>query len=148
MFGLRLQRHSFDFFAEKLAVLHPECANDSQRLQAAFGHTCIIHLARQDKVEQAVSYVKAEQTGLWHAAPDGTELERLSPPREPSYEPDKIAASFKDLTAYDHQWESWFKAESLDPFLHHIGRAVCRPNWDVKQNLGSIGTGPPSGKGG
>ena len=74
IFGLRLQRHSFDFFTEKLAVLYPEHSNDVERFQAAFGRTLFVHLTRRDKVAQAVSYVKAQQTGLWHAAPDGTEL--------------------------------------------------------------------------
>src|SRR5580658_3754028 len=35
IFGLRLQRHSFDFFTEKLAVLYPEHSNDVERFQAA-----------------------------------------------------------------------------------------------------------------
>jgi len=61
IFGLRLQRHSFDFFTEKLAVLYPEHSNDAERFQAAFGRTLFVHLTRRDKVAQAVSYVKAQQ---------------------------------------------------------------------------------------
>ena len=38
VFGLRLQRHSFDFFAEKLAVLHTGFSSDGQRL------TCRVRL--------------------------------------------------------------------------------------------------------
>lgn len=86
LFGLRLQRHSFAFFSEKLAVLHPDRPDDAARLEAAFGPTLFIHLTRLDKIGQAVSYVKAQQSGLWHRASDGTELERLSPPREPVYD--------------------------------------------------------------
>lgn len=115
MFGLRLQRHSFDFFTEKLAVLHPEFSRDTQRLQAAFGRTLFVHLTRRDKVEQAVSHVKAEQTGLWHAAPDGTELERSSPPKTPLYDADKIRARYDELTAYDRDWEDWFATEEISP---------------------------------
>lgn len=115
MFGLRLQRHSFDFFTEKLAVLHPELSRDTQRLQAAFGRTLFIHLTRCDKVEQAVSHVKAEQSGLWHAAPDGTELERLSPPQKLVYDADEIRARYDELSAYDRDWEDWFGAEEITP---------------------------------
>ena len=115
MFGLRLQRHSFDFFTEKLAVLHPELSRDTQRLQAAFGRTLFIHLTRCDKVEQAVSHVKAEQSGLWHAAPDGTELERLSPPQKLVYDADEIWARYDELSAYDRDWEDWFGAEEITP---------------------------------
>ncbi len=81
VFGLRLQRGSFDYFAGQLALLHPGPAGDAARMQAAFGPVLFIHLTREDKLAQAVSYVMATQTGLWHRAPDGRELERLSPPR-------------------------------------------------------------------
>ena len=116
MFGLRLQRHSFDFFTEKLAVLYAGLSSDAARFQAAFGRTLYIHLTRRDKAEQSVSYVKAEQSGLWHAAPDGTEIERLSPPREPVYDAGEIRARFDEVTAFDRDWEAWFAAEKIDPF--------------------------------
>ena len=115
IFGLRLQRHSFDFFAQKLAVLHPGFLNDAQRFRAAFGRTLFIHLTRQDKIEQAISYMKAEQTGLWHMAPDGTELERLAPPRHPAYNADQIQKYYDQFTTYDRDWQSWFDAEDIEP---------------------------------
>ena len=115
LFGLRLQRHSFDFFTQKLAVLHPGLATDTQRFEAAFGRTRFIHLTRQDKVEQAVSYVKAQQTGLWHRAADGTELERLSPPEPPVYDAVRIRQIVDEMTAHDRDWENWFAAEAVDP---------------------------------
>ena len=92
IFGLRLQRHSFDFFIKQLLLLYPAHSNCVERFQAAFGQTLFVHLTRRDKVAQAVSYVKARQTGLWHAAPDGTELERLSPPQKPAYDAGEIRA--------------------------------------------------------
>lgn len=115
MFGLRLQRHSFDFFVQKLAVLHAGLSTDLQRLLAAFGRTSFIHLTRQDKVEQAVSLVKAEQTGLWHIAPDGRELERLAPGFEPEYDGEQIRAAFDQLNAFDRAWRRWFEAEGIEP---------------------------------
>lgn len=115
IFGLRLQRHSFAYFRRKLAVLHPEYPGDAGRFQAAFGRTQFVHLTRRDKVEQAVSYVKAQQSGLWHAAPDGTELERLSPPRTPVYNAAEIRTRFEEMMAYDRGWEQWFMAEQINP---------------------------------
>jgi trehalose 2-sulfotransferase len=115
IFGLRLQRHSFDFFTEKLVVLYPRHSNLVERFQAAFGRTLFVHLTRGDKVAQAVSYVKARQTGLWHAAPDGTELERLSPPQEPAYDASEIRTRLEEMTAHDCNWEHWFAASEIDP---------------------------------
>lgn len=115
IFGLRLQRHSFDFFTRKLAVLHPEHASDAERFRAAFGRTLFVHLTRRDKVEQAVSYVRAQQSGLWHVAPDGTELERLGPPQEPVYDGSKLRTRFSEMTAHDRDWDLWFAAQGIDP---------------------------------
>lgn len=115
VFGLRLQRHSFDFFTEKLAVLHPELPSDTQRLAAVFGRTSFIHLTRNDKLEQAVSYVKADQSGLWHMSSEGTELERLAPPRVPTYDADGIRRELERFMAYDRDWNTWFDCEGIDP---------------------------------
>ncbi len=115
IFGLRLQRHSFDFFIRQMEILHPRFSSDRERFQAAFGDTLFIHLTRANKLEQAVSLVKATQTGLWHRAPDGTELERLSAPREPVYDADEIARHLVELTAMENDWEDWFDREKIDP---------------------------------
>ncbi|WP_333587709.1 Stf0 family sulfotransferase, partial [Phenylobacterium sp.] len=74
IFGLRLQRPSFDFFFSQLALVHRERASERARFEGVFGRTLFIHLSRADKVDQAVSCLKAEQTGLWHVAADGSEL--------------------------------------------------------------------------
>ncbi len=108
MFGLRVQRGSFDFLIRQLALLHPDCSSDVERFHAAFGNTLFIHLSRANKLEQAVSFVKATQTGLWHQAPDGTELERLSAPQEPAYDRELIARHLSELSALDDQWAAWF----------------------------------------
>jgi LPS sulfotransferase NodH len=86
IFGLRLQRHSFDFFFRQLRTLCQDEPTDKARFEAVFGRTLFVHLTRPDKLSQAVSYVKAQQSGLWHRAADGSELERLSPPADPVFD--------------------------------------------------------------
>ncbi|MEM8685680.1 MAG: Stf0 family sulfotransferase [Pseudomonadota bacterium] len=126
LFGLRLQRHSFDFFMRKLAVVQPGFQSDQDRLTAAFGRTSFIYLSRRNKVDQAVSYVKAGLSGLWHAAPDGTELERLSEPQPLVYDASRIGASVAQFTAFDRQWEDWFQAEGIAPLrLTYEALAEC-----------------------
>nr|WP_274709134.1 Stf0 family sulfotransferase [Nitratireductor luteus] len=115
IFGLRLQAHSFGFFREKLAVLYPEELSDTERFRRAFGATLFVHLTRPDKIEQAVSYLKAQQTGLWHMAPDGTELERLAPHKEPSYDSNEIQACAETMAVYDDDWNHWFASEGIEP---------------------------------
>lgn len=139
MFGLRLQRHSFDFFTQKLAVLHPSQSSDVQRLHAAFGRVLFVFLSRRDKVEQAVSYVRAQQTGLWHVAPDGTELERLSPPQNPVYDGREIRACFETMTAHDRDWEDWFQRQGIDPLRITYEALAADPVEGLRQVLDRLG---------
>ena len=139
VFGLRLQRHSSAFFSEKLALLHPEPAGDAVRMRAAFGHTLFIHLTRADKVDQAVSLVRAEQTGLWHRAADGSELERTAPPREPEYDFEAIRAAVDQLTRYDLEWEALFAGEGLSPLRLTYDALSADPSGTLATVLETLG---------
>ena len=127
IFGLRLQRHSFDFFMQKLEILHPSSTNDKSRLQDAFGDTLFIHLTRENKLDQAISYVKASQTGLWHIAPDGAELERLSEPKEPVYDERAIANQLSLSKMMDEEWEAWFCDASIEPLRVTYDQLTSNP---------------------
>lgn len=116
IFGLRLQGHSLPFFLSQLRFVFPEHRSDVSRIEEAFGETRFIHLTRQDKLAQAVSYIKAEQTGLWHRAPDGTEIERLSAPKPPVYDRDRIKAQIGVFERMDQTWEAWFQTEGIAPY--------------------------------
>ena len=115
VFGLRLMRESLDGLLALIGEVHPGLPPGRARLEAAFGDILYIHLAREDKLAQAVSMVKAEQTGLWHVAPDGTELERLAPPRPPEYDFERIAARLAELERHDAAWRTWFREQGIEP---------------------------------
>ncbi|WP_082130303.1 Stf0 family sulfotransferase [Kiloniella spongiae] len=115
MFGLRMQRGSFLYFVAKMKILYPGLSSDLKRIEAAFGNTLFIYLTRENKIDQAVSFVKAEQTGLWHLAPDGTELERLSDPQTASYDENEIKRRFDEFSSFDQEWKSWFVNEGIEP---------------------------------
>jgi LPS sulfotransferase NodH len=139
MFGLRIQRHSFDYFTQKLAILYPELSSDTQRFHEAFGRTAFLHLTRRDKFEQAISYVKAEQTGLWHMAADGTEIERLSPPQAAAYDPERIGACFEEMKSYDRHWERWFVTENIVPLRISYEELSAHPIKMLREILGHLG---------
>lgn len=115
VFGLRLQAHSLKFFLPRLAELCPEAAGDVARFRQVFGETLFVYLQRADKLAQAVSYLKAEQTGLWHVAADGSELERLAPHRDPAYDREAIRAVIETMEGHDRAWEDWFAREGVRP---------------------------------
>ncbi len=147
IFGLRLQRHSFAYLVEKLAVLFPEASADAERFQAAFGRTLFIHLTRTDKVEQAVSLVKAQQTGLWHRAPDGTEIERLAPPRQAVYDSGELRAKFEEVTAYDRDWQQWLTTEAIEPLQMTYQALSADPKTEVRRVLSALGLDPAAANG-
>ena len=134
VFGLRMQRDSFAFFSEQLAVLLPGLATDHRRIEAAFGPTAFIHLTRDDKLAQAISYVRAEQSGLWHMLSDGTELERLSAPQEPSYDAERIRSQIERFRSDDDAWKNWFAQERIVP-LGLTYELLCR---DPKETIGQV----------
>ncbi|MFQ6546918.1 Stf0 family sulfotransferase [Aestuariibius sp. 2305UL40-4] len=146
MFGLRLQRHSFAFFMEKLAVLYPDRVSDTDQLTQAFGQVRFIHLTRQDKVAQAASYVRAQQTGLWHKAPDGTELERLSPHEDPVYDAVALRESFDTMTGYDRDWQAWFEQERIEPFRVTYDALSADPVAVLRGVLTTIGRDPDAAR--
>ena len=76
--------------SHRLDGLFPGLPSDAARFERAFGKPLYLFLSRGDKVGQAVSRLKAEQTGLWHRAADGSERERSAPPRPPAYDRDRL----------------------------------------------------------
>lgn len=147
IFGLRLQGHSAPFFLGQLRLLHPEAPRDRERIEAAFGRTQFLYLHRQDKVAQAVSRLRAEQTGLWHRAADGQELERLSPPAPPRFDAAALARHVAEMTAADAAWDQWFTAEGLDPLRLDYDDLARDPAGTLARVLQELGLDPGAARG-
>ncbi|MGL5012158.1 MAG: Stf0 family sulfotransferase [Paracoccaceae bacterium] len=146
-FGLRQQGESFPFLFEKLALLHPDEETDAARFQRVFGPTLFVHLSRPDKVDQAVSYLKAEQSGLWHVAEDGSELERVAPHRDPVYDREKLRAIVAMLVEYDRQWNDWFQREGIAPLRISYDDLAADPHAVLRDLLGQLGLNPAAADG-
>lgn len=138
VFGMRLQQHSFEFFNTQLARLYPGRDSDVARLRAAFGDTVFIHLTRDDKLAQAISFIKASQTGLWHRARDGSELERLSSPKPPVYDAGLIAAQIAEFEAAEVQWLRWFATEGITPLRLRYEDLAADPGGVLAQVLAAL----------
>ena len=113
--GIRIMGPDRQLSCEWLARRHSALGTDAARFDAAFGPTRYIHLSRQDKLAEAVSYLRAEQTGLWHGKPDGSDLEKIAPTEPDGYDAEKISARMAELTQYDREWLGWFEQENLQP---------------------------------
>lgn len=115
VFGLRLMRENLDELSAILDRIFPGLGSDAARFEKAFGRVAYIHLSREDKLAQAISLVKARQTGLWHVAPDGTEIERVGPPGRARYDFERIARELAGLEAHDAAWNQWFARQKIVP---------------------------------
>ena len=115
VFGLRLQYKSLAYLMDQLAAAYPDAADDPARLDAAFGPLRYIYLRREDKLAQDISRVRAEQSGLWHQAPDGTEIERLSDPQAPAFDRARLAEVIAELEAHERGWMEWFARHKITP---------------------------------
>ncbi|WP_050776062.1 Stf0 family sulfotransferase [Roseibium alexandrii] len=143
MFGLRLQRHSFDFFFRQLRILCPNEPTDKARFEAVFGRTLFVHLTRPDKLSQAVSFVKAQQSGLWHRAADGSELERLSPPADPVYDFAALKDCCDQFIQFDRDWNDWFAEQAIKPLRLSYDDLCGDPQTELKRVLTALDL-PPS----
>jgi len=139
IFGLRMQRTSFVHFLQQIGSLDPEMGCDLDRIQAVFGSTLFIHLTRSNKLEQAISLVRATQTGLWHRAADGSELERLTDPKPPNYDSQEIQRALSELEKMDRDWLCWFEKEGVSPLRFTYDQVSQNPTAVLVQILQSLG---------
>ena len=139
LFGLRQQQHSFALLCTKLALLYPGAHSQRALLRHAFGSILYLHLTRRDKVAQAVSLLKAEQTGLWHATLDGRELERLAPPAPAVYDRMLIAERVALLAAQDRAWAAWFDREGIAPLCLSYETLAADPSGTLAEVLVRLG---------
>ena len=146
MFGLRLQRHSMPYLMAQLDRLHPGLS-ESARLSAAFDNPRYLHLRRGDELGQAISLVRAQQTGLWHRAADGSELERLAPPAEPRYDRDALSAALAESQALNAGWEAWFRAEGVVPLSLTYEELARDPGAVLARVLDFLGLDPAMAEG-
>ncbi|MEM7563085.1 MAG: Stf0 family sulfotransferase [Pseudomonadota bacterium] len=115
IFGMRLMEESRDDLCAGLAQLYPGVVGDKALLLAAFGAVDFIHLVRQDKLAQAISLSRAEQSGLWHVDSDGAERERLAPAKTAVFNFEELARNIEDYKQQEASWVGWFADEQIQP---------------------------------
>lgn len=147
VFGLRLMGPDLTFACAWLDQRHPNLPNDLARLEAAFGPLRFIHLARKDKLAEAVSYLRAEQTGLWHRNADGSVLEQIAPTEADGFDAAVITDRMRMLQGYDADWQDWFAREGISPLRLTYEAFARDPQAGLALVLAHIGQDPALAKG-
>lgn len=113
--GLRLHDLSLFDLLGRLAMLYPDEPTDRARVEAAFGATLYLRLRRHDKIAQAVSRLKAEQSGLWHRHADGGAREQVKPYEAPVYDAARLRALIGEAAAHEAAFDAWASGQAIAP---------------------------------
>lgn len=140
VFGVKvmLDRDVRPFF-EGLREVHGSLS-DAQLLRATFADLRFVYLTRRDKVRQAVSFMRAQQTGVWER------YNGEAKPETPRLEFDFAALNqtVHDLTLCEARWQYLFSALGVAPYTVVYEDYVPRPEAAVREILDFLGLEPPA----
>lgn len=83
-----------------------------ERLQQAFPQPRFVYLTRDNKVRQAISLVKASQTGVWTEREGGTKPNRQA---KPTYNYVGLTLRLMQIVYRDALWEQFFSQHNIEP---------------------------------
>jgi len=102
-------------------------------------HCSFLHLFREDVVAQAVSRLRAEQTGVWFE----TDESRGSPEQEPHYDRDAISRFVHEIEDHNTAWADWFTSVGVAPLALRYEDLALDPTGVTERLLDSLGLQPP-----
>ena len=142
MFGLRLMWGTVPELRQRLRTIFADAADDAALFEKAFGTVRYLHLRRLDAVAQAISRLRAEQSGLWHRAADGSDRERSAPSAPETYDADLIARLVREAEADNASWEAWFAAQRIAPLRLTYEELAAAPQQVLATILKALGQDP------
>jgi LPS sulfotransferase NodH len=101
--------------------------NDRNVLTHAFGKAKFIYLKRKNYVAQAVSRLRAEQTGVWHVTnTNGPDKECLN------YSASDIERFVVEGDEHNKEWAKWFSSNGIEPYGVSYEDLVENPESTIK----------------
>jgi len=118
VFGAKLMWGTVDEVVDKLAAIYPDQnGNDVALLDRAFGRTRFVFLKREDVLAQAVSWLRAEQTGTWFIGGNGEISGSAGSGQAPSFDADGIRHFVEVIREHNAAWEAWFASWRIQPHV-------------------------------
>ena len=142
VFGLRLMHGSIGEAKRRLGTACGHEGDLPTLFEQAFGPTRYIHLSRGDKAAQAASLLRAQITGLWHVAPDGSERERTTPVRTEQVDAKTLAATRDELATDDQAWDHFFENHAIAPLRLTYERLAADPHAVLTEVLVALDLDP------
>ena len=106
---------SMEPLIDRLSVIHlDERGTPLDLLESFFGNTRFVHIKRDDVLAQAVSWLRAEQTGTWHVDDPSVPAEETGPTRFDYHELRRYASL---IESHNAAWTSWFADVGVEPYV-------------------------------
>lgn len=134
IFGMRMMWGTLAELSERLGPLYAHAVGRAL-LEEIFGPLIHVHVSRQDKVAQAISLLKAEQSGLWHVGADGSDRQRTAPSAPVGYDADRIAELLSELEHDDAAWEGFFAQYQITPIRIEYEALAKSPRTELRKLL-------------
>lgn len=139
VFGLRLMWGTVAELCDRLGGLFAGELTTAALLNKAFGPLSYVHVFREDKVAQAISLLRAEQSGLWHLAADGTERQRSGPPALIGYDDARLVEIVDELERDDAAWTAYFAESGISPVKVRYEDLAVQPDREIQKVLDALG---------
>lgn len=94
---------------------------------------------RDNVLAQAVSWLRAEQTGGWTDTDPGAVDASGSPTGEPRYDPDGIDALLRTIAEHQAAWEAWFARHGVTPHRVRYEDLAADPSGVTRDVLDALG---------
>ena len=140
VFGAKLM---WGTHAELVAKLAPARSGDDLAvLREAFGVIRFVCLRRDDVLAQAVSWVRAEQTGRWFDGGHG-EISGAGPAAEPVFDAAAITRTMRTIEEHNAGWEAWFARYRVEPLRVRYEDLAADPTGTTRRVLHFLGVAAP-----
>ena len=113
-YSARIMWGSMEDLIDRLGLIYPDADGQEVKLLTyAFGAPRFIQLQRQDVVAQAVSWLRAEQSGIWHIAPNSLPRD---PEQKSEFDFEEAHKLVQVIQSHNDAWRQWFAAAGVTPF--------------------------------
>jgi len=150
VFGAKLMWGTHAELTSRLAGLHPDLAGDELGLlEREFGRGIrLVQLRRDDVLAQAVSWLRAEQTGVWFIGGKGEIGGGGATPADgrPSYDRDAITRTMRTIEEHNTAWERWFDVHGIQPHRIRYEDLSADPEAVTLRVLDHLGLALPAGR--
>ncbi len=136
--GVKLMEDNFALVVERLRKsLHLQEKSDVEVLEPIFPNLSFIFITRKDKIRQAISLSRAEQSKVWEKrnGSDNTSQKGENIKITPHY----IKAAYNRIIEKERFWLDFFETQKITPYLITYEELTQKPSKKTLECLSYIG---------